>query len=406
MESKKKVKSIESSDDSDYEKEKNSKSSKKSSLIKEAYLKDLEEFDEKKSSAKTKLRYFGIFLIGILVTIALFSYLGRSNSGSIIGGNTELSDKGIDGSVAKIYDATVYIENYNGGTVSTTGTGFVYKKDRSKGYILTNYHVVSGNTSLKVTLSDDTKVNASFVGGNQYTDIAIISIPNDDVKQIATIGSSSKLDVGDVLFTVGSPVSNKYRGSVTRGVLSGKNRLVTVGSGSDSSVLKLLQTDATLNPGNSGGALCNSNGEVVGMISNKLVRDNLDGISFAISIEDIKSRLYSYEKGTSNAKPYMGISMVNLNDSSSMSYYGLSSKVNTNLKEGVVVEEVKNGTAAVGVLREGDIIVKLNGAGTPDITYLRYELYKYNIGDTIKLRIERDGNMRTVSMILKAKKGS
>lgn len=405
MEDKKKVKSIESSDNSDFEKEKKKKPAKKSSAIKDAYLKDLEEFDKREVS-KMRLKRIFIVLFGIIAIFALLAFFTRNNGSVGIIGN-RMKDKGVNGAVAEIYDATVYIENYSGSTVSTTGTGFVYKKDRSKGYILTNYHVVAGSTYLKVTLSDDSKVDAKFVGGDQNTDIAIISISDEDVKKVADFGNSSDVSVGDVVFTVGSPFNNNYRGTVTRGVLSAKDRLTTVSSGNENStVLKLLETDAVTNPGNSGGPLCNSHGEVIGMITSKLVKENLNGLSFAISIEDIKTRLNSYEKGTSSAKPYMGISMVNLNDSSSMSYYGLSQRVHTNLTNGVVVESVKNNTAASGLLFVGDIIVKLNGADTPDMNSLRYELYKYNISDTIKLRIEREGRMRTVSMILRAKKGT
>lgn len=401
MESKKKVKPEEVSDDSNFEMEE--KSNNKSSMIKDAYLKDLEEFDAERSLPKTKLKYFGIFLLGVLVTIALFSYLGRNNSNNTLDG--KMSDKNVNSVVSNIYDATVYIENYNGNTVSTTGTGFIYKEDRTKGYILTNYHVVAGNTRLMVTLSDDTKVNASFVGGDQYTDIAIISISDDYVKKVASIGSSSKISSGDIVFTVSSPLNNMYRGSVTKGVLSGKDRLVDVGVSSNVSVLKLLQANLESNPGNSGSPLCDSSGRVIGMITNKVVNDNINGHSFAISIEDIKSRLNNYEKGTSNAKPYIGISMVNLSDSSSMVYYGLSSIVDTSLKNGVVVEEVKNDSAAVGVLKIGDIILALNGVDIYDITSLRYELYRHNVGDKIKLKIERNGNIRTVSIILRVKKG-
>lgn len=405
MEDKKKVKSIESSDNSDFEKEKKEKKTSKASLVKDAYLKDLAEFDAREAS-KSKLKYIVAFMLGIVATIALFSFLTRGN-GNVIS-NGKINDKGVNGAVASIYDATVYIENYSGNNVSTTGTGFVYKKDRTKGYILTNYHVAAGSSSLKITMSDDTKVDAKFIGGDKYTDIAVLSIPSKSVKAVANIGSSSSVAVGSTVFTVGSPINNDYRGTVTRGVLSGKNRVVTIKSSenSDYAVLKLLQTDAAINPGNSGGPLCSSNGSVIGMISRNIVKDNLDGVYFAISMEDIKTRLNTYEKGTSNSKPYIGISMVNLSDSSSMAYYGLSSRVNTSRTSGVVVESVKNNSPASGVLRIGDIIVQLGGVDTPNMSYLRYELYKYNAGDTLKLRIERDGKMRNVSVVLKEKRGN
>ena len=401
MEDKKKVKSIESSDNDDFEKKKLVKKE-----VKKSYVIDDDDFDERLYT-RNKLKYFGMFLLGIIATIALFSFLTRGNSNNSFGGNIKINDNGISASIAKVYDTTVYIQNYNGANVSTTGTGFVYKKDRSKGYILTNYHVVSGSTSIMVTFSDNTRVKAKFVGGDQYSDIAIITVPDKNVKQVADLGSSSESSLGDTVFTIGSPVNNKYRGTVTRGILSGKDRLVnvSVNGSSDTYVMKLLQTDAAINPGNSGGPLCNINGEVIGMNSYKIVKDNLKGVNFAISIEDIKSRLDAYEKGTANSKPYIGITMVNLSDKSSMNYYGLSKIVSTKRTQGVVVESVKTDGSARGALVTGDIIYKVNGVTVNDMSYFRYELYRYNIGDTVKLTIERDGKTRTVSVVLKAKRG-
>ena len=403
MESKKKVKTIESVDDDD---SKGKKLAKKTT--KRVRLVDDDDDYEERLYARNRLKLLGVFLLGIIATIALFSFLTRGNSDNTFGGSIKINDNGISASIAKVYDAVVYIQNYNGANVSTTGTGFVYKKDRSKGYILTNYHVVSGNTSIMVTFSDNTRVKAKFVGGDQYSDIAVLTVPDKYVKKTVELGSSAKSSLGDTVFTIGSPLNNKYRGTVTRGILSGKDRVtnVSVNNGTDTYVMKLLQTDAAINPGNSGGPLCNINGEVIGMNSYKIVKDNLKGVNFAISVEDITSRLSAYEKGTSNTKPYIGITMVNLSDTASMNYYGLSKIVKTKRTTGVVVESVKTDGAARGALVTGDIIYKLNGVTVPDMAYLRYELYRNNIGDTIKLTIERDGNTKTVSVTLKAKRGN
>ena len=402
MEDKKKVKTIESSDD-DFEEKKLSKRESKKAMI----LDDDDDFEERLYT-RNRLKYFGMFLLGIIATIALFSFLTRGHSDTSFGGNIKINDNGISASIAKVYDAVVYIQNYSGGNVSTTGTGFVYKKDRSKGYILTNYHVVSGSTTIMVTLSDNTKVKAKFVGGDQYSDIAIITIPAKNVKKVIELGSSSKSSLGDTVFTIGSPIKNKYRGTITRGILSGKDRLVNtyVEGSSDTYVMKVLQTDAAINPGNSGGPLCNINGEVIGMNSYKIVKDNLKGVNFAIAIEDVTRRLTAYEKGTESNKPYIGITMVNLSDSASMNYYGLSKLVNTKRTTGVVVESVKVNSSARGSLVTGDIIYKVNGISVSDMSYFRYELYRYNVGGTVKLTIERDGMTRTVSVTLKAKRGS
>jgi serine protease Do len=396
METKRKVKSIKSKKDMDR------------SELEEAYQKELEEFS-KNSKPKNRLVIIGAVLLGIILLMGLLSLIFNGKSGSGISPIKEkVNDSGISAAVSKIYDATVYIQNYSNGTVSTTGTGFVYKKDRSKGYILTNYHVVSGSSAIRVTLSDDTVVKASFVGGDQYADIAIITIPSKNVKQIANIGSSAKTPLGATVFTVGSPINNKYRGTVTRGILSGKDRLVKVviNGGTDYNMMKLLQTDAAISPGNSGGPLCDVNGDVIGMNSYKIVKENIQGVNFAISMDDINKKLASYEKGTSNVKPYIGIAMVNLSDSSSMAYYGLTDKVNTKRTRGVVVESVKSNSAAAQVLAVGDIIYKFNGVTVSNMDYLRYELYRYNVGDKVDLTVERDGKTRTIPIVLRAKYGN
>jgi S1-C subfamily serine protease len=211
MEPKKKVKSIKS------------KSDINRSELEDAYQKELQEFATN-SKPRNKLLYLLIFLIGIILLMGLLSLIFNGKSGNGLSGNIKVNDSGISPAVNKIYDATVYIQNYSNGTVSTTGTGFVYKKNRSKAYVLTNYHVVSGSNSIKVTLSDDSVVSAKFIGGDQYADIAVITIPAKEVKQVATIGSVSKTPLGATVFTVGSPINNKYRGTVTRGILSGKER--------------------------------------------------------------------------------------------------------------------------------------------------------------------------------------
>ena len=199
-------------------------------------------------------KYLVVFIFGIVLTIFTFSCFGGfsdKTAKTLI----EVNDNGISAGINKVYDSTVYIENYKDKKVSVSGTGFIYKKDSGKAYILTNYHVVGSSSSLKVILSDDNSVDARFVGGDEYLDIAVISISDKYVKNVVKLGSSNKAVLGDTVFTVGSPVGDEYRGTVTRGILSGKDRLVavSVSGGTDDYVMKLLQTDAAMNPGNSGG---------------------------------------------------------------------------------------------------------------------------------------------------------
>ena len=349
-------------------------------------------------------KYLVVFICGIVLTIFTFSCFGGfsdKTAKTLI----EVNDNGISAGINKVYDSTVYIENYKDKKVSVSGTGFIYKKDSGKAYILTNYHVVGSSSSLKVILSDDNSVDAIFVGGDEYLDIAVISISDKYVKNVVKLGSSNKAVLGDTVFTVGSPVGDEYRGTVTRGILSGKDRLVavSVSGGTDDYVMKLLQTDAAMNPGNSGGPLCNINGEVIGMNSLKLVKNEVEGLGFAIPIEDILAHLDTFEKGDSIKRPYLGISMVNLNNKDAVSYYGLSKKINTKLDKGVVVENVQKGTSADGKLEVGDIVTKVNRKEVVNMAYFRYELFKHEVGDKVTLTVERNGRLMDIIIALREK---
>ena len=383
-------------------------------VVKEDVSKENKNNDDKTKYEEVKIdrgpnffiknwKYIVIFLFGVALTIFVISSVGGFSND--VNTSVTVNDNGIGTGINKVYDATVYIENYKGDKVNVSGTGFIYKKDSGKAYILTNYHVVGDNTSLEVTLSDDKKVDAKYVGGDQYLDIAVISISSSSVKQVAKLGSSSKAILGDTVFTVGSPVGDEYRGTVTRGILSGKDRLVAVSviGGTEDYVMRLLQTDAAMNPGNSGGPLCNANGEVIGMNSLKLVKNEVEGMGFAISIEDILAHIDTFEKGDAIKRPYLGISMVNLNNKDAVSYYGLSKKIDTKLEKGVVVESVQKGTSADGKLEIGDIVVKVDRKDVDNMAYFRYELFKHEVGDKVTLTIERDGKLKDVVITLKAK---
>ncbi len=382
MEEKKKVKSI--SNDADDAVETTVQKGKKKLVI--------DDFDDYKPSSG-RLKHIVWFLLGIIATIALFSFLGAGGKKSFIGGGS------INAAISDISPATVLIENYNESNQSVAGTGFIYKINKGRAYILTNYHNVSGSKSLRVTFSNNTRSDATFVGGDHYYDIAVISVPSKYAKKVAAIGSSKDVKVGDSVFTVGSPYGSDYNGTATSGILSGKNRIVTV-SETKGYVVKMLQTDVAMDEGNSGGPLCNSRGEVIGMNSLKLSKEKLVGTNLAMPIEEVMKKVNAFEKGSKTSKPYIGISMVNLNDSDSMAYYGLSNKINTNLSKGVVVETVKANSPAAGNLIVTDIITKVDGVSVDSISAFKYELYKSAPGDKLVLTIERSRTMKDVTIIL------
>ena len=303
-----------------------------------------------------------------------------------------ITDTGIAEAVEKVYDAVVVVEVYQNGNLYSTGTGFVFKKDDKKGYILTNNHVISNGNEVYVIFTDNSKEKVEVVGYDDYSDIAVLSVSQDKVKSVAEIGSSENLKVGDTTFAVGAPLSaEKYSWTVTRGILSGKNRTVEVTSsnGYGESVIEVLQTDAAINSGNSGGPLCNANGEVIGISNMKIASSRVEGMGFAIPIETAVDYALKFINKESISRPYLGVTMYDLNA-------GFYSNIT-----GVYIESVEsNGPADKAGLKRGDIITKIDDVEVESSSYLKYELYKHNVGDKITITYIRDNKESLTNVTL------
>lgn len=319
-----------------------------------------------------------------------------------------IESNSISEGVKNIYDSVVVVEGFTKNQLASTGTGFIYKKTKDTAYIMTNHHVIDGVESVKIILSDKTVIDAKIKGSEAYSDIGVLAVPSEKIKHVATLGDSNKLNVGDTLFTVGSPEGADYAGTVTKGVLSGKDRLVAVAlSNSQSSdyYMRVLQTDAAINPGNSGGPICNINGEVIGVTNMKLVDSTVEGIGFAIPIEDALIYATTLEKGENVARPYLGIGMLEINDS----YYLWQNKIMLpeNVEHGVAILEIaENSPASTAKLKKGDIIIELNGIKITSIAEFRYELYKNTPGESIKIKYNRNGKEKTATIKLTENKQS
>ena len=296
-----------------------------------------------------------------------------------------ITDTGIADAVEKVYDSVVTVKNYVRNQLYSTGSGFVFKIDNKYGYILTNYHVISGGNEVSVVFTNNKDEKVTIVGYDEYSDIAVLAVDKSLVLATAQLGSSNNMRIGDTTFAVGTPVdSSVYSWSVTRGILSGKDRMVQV----DNYVMSVLQTDTAINSGNSGGPLCNSNGEVIGITNMKLASSQIEGMGFAIPIEDAVKNAETIISGKKISRPYLGISIYDSN-----SYFNNTS--------GVYVESVeKNGAADKAGIKSGDKILKVNGVEIANTSYFRYQLYKYNIGDKIKITIERNGIEKTLTVTL------
>ncbi len=312
----------------------------------------------------------------------------------------KLDETGIATSVGKIYDATVTIQNYQNGRLTSSGSGFIYKKEGEYAYVLTNHHVVEDATKLLLTLSNDDQIEGEVLGSDPYLDLAVVRISSEKVSLVAEIGTSDDSNIGDTVFTVGTPVGYEYRGSVTKGTLSGKNRMVTVSINSTSDwVMNVLQVDAAINPGNSGGPLLNANGEVIGINSLKLVEDQIEGMGFAIPIEYAMKYVDDLEAGRELERPFVGISMLNVSDSYRVYQYGI--RLDPEIEEGVVVTSVSTGSGAEKAgIKKGDVITAVNGTSVSNAAYLKYLLYQHEVGDTIEITYIRDQKQKTVEVTL------
>ena len=322
---------------------------------------------------------------------------------SIVENVTKLdyTENSIADSVKKAYDSVVVVVSYNNGTKISTGTGFVYKKNENKAFIMTNNHVVEGADEVKIIRSDNEIIDANVLGGETYSDIAVLSIGVDDALSVIDIGDSTTVRLGDTVFTIGSPLGEAYSGTVTKGILSGKDRMVEVSFSGNTSdyYMKVLQTDAAINPGNSGGPLLNLNGEVIGINSLKLVQDEIEGMGFAIPIEDAILYADTLEQGGAIERPYVGISMLDITDSYYLWQAGIS--VPNGINAGVaIVEVVEDSPASKSGLQKGDIIIKLEDEEIDSLAEFRYELYKHSPGEEIEITYNRNGKEQKTKITL------
>lgn len=319
-------------------------------------------------------------------------------------GTLTVENGGISESVAKVYDSVVMVKVYKNGQNSGSGSGVVYKKDDKYGYIMTNYHVIEGATGVKVKFTSEEQVEGTVLGGDKYLDIAVIRVSKDNIISVAKMGESSKLKLGETVFAIGTPVSEDYFNTVTGGYVSGLNRKMTVKvETSNDWVQDVLQIDVAINPGNSGGALFNFNGEVVGITSMKLVNQQIEGMGFAIKIEDALKHIDTFEKGEEIERPMLGISYIDVSQKAALQYYGF--KIDDSLEEGVVIAKIEEKSVAEKAgLQKGDVIIKFNNDYVSSSAYLRYLLYKYSIGDTVKITYNRNGKELTTEVKLTDKK--
>ena len=348
-----------------------------------------ENLNMKNNTSKRIMAYIITFFVGCLGMYAVVYFFPIAISEDVIKEvkDVTITDTGLAEAVEKVYDAVVVVSTYRDGKYIASGTGFVYRHEGDTYYLLTNYHVIENGNNVTVTFTNENVVETEIVGYDEYADIAVLSIESDDDLVVAELGDNSKSRVGDTAFAVGAPLDSAYSWTVTRGIISGKDRFVEVDS--STTVMKVLQTDAAINSGNSGGPLCNANGEVIGITSLKLVSSGVEGMGFAIPIEDATEKAEQIINGEVSAYPYIGISMTDFASAYYTQYYSLIR--DSGLENGVIVISVEDGSPAdEGGLKANDIITAINGEDVKNVAYLKYYLYQYSVGDKVTVTVQRD----------------
>lgn len=283
------------------------------------------------------------------------------------------------------------------------GSGIIYKKENGKAYIVTNNHVVENAKQVKVDIGNDEQVMANVIGSDKLTDLAVLEMDAKNVDTIATLGSSKDLEIGETVVAIGNPLGMDFAGSVTKGIISGLNRSIKVDTNGDNQpdwVTEVIQTDAAINPGNSGGALVNKDGEIIGINSMKIARQEVEGIGFAIPIDTALPIMEQLEKEGEITRPQIGISTVEMNQ------VPLEYQHKIILPEdkdaGMVIAQVQPGSPAEKAgLQQFDVITKINNQEIKSILDLR--VYMYNettVGDQLKMEFYRDGKPKTIELTL------
>ena len=268
---------------------------------------------------------------------------------------------------------------------SGAGSGVIISQD---GYIVTCAHVVSGANNITVQLADGTEYTATVVGQDSTSDVAVLKIEATGLTP-AVIGDSDSLAVGETTIAVGNPLGT-LSNTVTNGIVSALNREVTV-QGND---MNLIQTSASISPGNSGGGLFNANGELIGIVNAKSSYSEAEGIGFAIPINTAMEIGRQLIENGSVARPALGVKIMDVTDAQTAQQLGVSTM-------GVYVVEVTKGSGADAAgVQAGDRVLAVDDTAVSDSSALKNYLKDKGIGDTVNLQVERDGKVLTLAVTL------
>lgn len=276
-----------------------------------------------------------------------------------------------------------------------TGSGVIYKKDNGYAYIVTNHHVIEGADEIEVLLYDDTVLEAKLLGTDLFSDLAVLRVEGEQIGNPIELGTTENLKVGEPVIAIGNPLGHMFSGSVTQGIVSGKQRTIPQDFNLDGRAdwqAEVIQTDAAINPGNSGGALINMDAQLIGINSMKINQEAVEGIGFSIPIDSAKPIIDELEATGEVKRPYIGVEIYSLEEVPRLEWEE-TLNLPKDVQGGVYVWSVDRLSPADRAgLERLDVITHLDGKAVLDMIDLRKILYQEKeIGDEVEIVFYRNG---------------
>lgn len=297
------------------------------------------------------------------------------------------------------------VQKTNTNSDNELGSGVVYKTVGDTIFILTNTHIIDQSDDIKITYDDNKTVQAKVVGKDKWSDVAVLKVKLKDgnIKPLH-IGNSYHLVVGESIIVIGNPLGNDFKNTVSKGIISGINRLVPVDFDKDNNndeLIKAFQIDAPVNPGNSGGPVINKTGDLIGIVSLKINMPSIEGMGFAIPINEAQSIANELEKNGKIEYPNTGIAIENVKDMNS--YERKMIKLPNEINQGIVVKNLKDGgLGEKSGLKTGDVIVELDSKTLKNNLQYRQILFEHRQDlKTLSAKIFREGKSQKIKIKLK-----
>ncbi|MDH6603059.1 serine protease Do [Bacilli bacterium PM5-9] len=358
---------------------------------------------------KEKMIFVSLIVMVLLFIVNLIMILQiKNDDDSFSNSNNQASSIKISDDttkvVKKVNDSVVTVALYQGDELIGNGSGSIISYKNNKAKIVTNNHVVDveSNITIKIIFSNKKEVKAKILGKDAISDLALLEVTTNFKVTPIEIGDSDKLQAGESVIAIGSPLDTEFSGTVTKGIISGVNRTIETDTNGDNIpdyAMQALQTDTTINPGNSGGPLINMAGQMVGINTSKISQTGFEGMGFSIPSNEAVTILKQLEKNGKVDRPTLGISYQAVSAIPEYAYDRFN--IPSNIEEGLyIVEIVKNSAAAKAGLKADDIIFEVEGEKITSTSIFTSKLYSKKNGDKLKLKIYRDGKEKTITVTL------